>query len=88
VDVVKTVFMASEVSDAVLVRQIAESQETKVVLKKKPLIAIAAGETGKISRVLNQFMTPVTHPSFGVSAAPGQMSVTDIKFIRQTLSIK
>lgn len=36
-----------------------------------PIIAIAAGERGKLSRVLNRYMTPVTHPFLATAAAPG-----------------
>lgn len=35
------------------------------------MIAICAGEKGKLSRVLNRYMTPVTHPILPVPAAPG-----------------
>lgn len=45
---------------------------------RKPLIAINMGEAGKLSRVLNRVLTPVSHDSFPVKAAPGQMSVRDI----------
>ena len=39
-----------------------------------PLIAINMGPLGKLSRVLNPFLTPVTHPSLPIAAAPGQIS--------------
>jgi pentafunctional AROM polypeptide len=44
----------------------------------KPLIAINMGENGKMSRVLNRFLTPVTHPSLPFKTAPGQLSITEI----------
>lgn len=47
-----------------------------------PLIAINMGEAGKLSRVLNTILTPVTHDKLPFKAAPGQLSV---KQINQTL---
>jgi pentafunctional AROM polypeptide len=51
---------------------------------KVPLIAINMGNEGKLSRVLNCFMTPVSHPTLPFKAAPGQLSATEI---RQALSL-
>jgi pentafunctional AROM polypeptide len=51
---------------------------------KVPLIAINMGVQGKLSRVLNGFMTPVSHPALPFKAAPGQMSAAEI---RQSLSL-
>ena len=48
-----------------------------------PLIALNMGNRGKLSRVLNSFMTPVSHPALPSKAAPGQLSATEI---RRTLS--
>jgi len=49
-----------------------------------PLIAINMGVVGKLSRVLNGFMTPVSHPALPFEAAPGQLSTVEI---RQGLSL-
>lgn len=49
-----------------------------------PLIAINMSDHGKLSRVLNGFMTPVSHPALPSKAAPGQMSAAEI---RNTLSL-
>ncbi|CAL3962417.1 unnamed protein product [Diplocarpon coronariae] len=49
-----------------------------------PLIAINMGVIGKLSRILNKFMTPVTHPALPFKAAPGQLSAAEI---RQGLSL-
>jgi pentafunctional AROM polypeptide len=43
-----------------------------------PFIAMNMGEVGKLSRVLNTFLTPVTHPALPFKAAPGQLSVVEI----------
>jgi pentafunctional AROM polypeptide len=44
-----------------------------------PLIAINMGVHGKLSRVLNGFMTPVSHPLLPSATAPGQLSAADIR---------
>lgn len=44
-----------------------------------PVIAINMGDKGQLSRILNGFMTPVSHPSLPFKAAPGQLSATDIR---------
>ena len=49
-----------------------------------PMIAINMGEAGKLSRILNNFMTPVTQPALPAAAAPGQLSASEI---RQALSL-
>ncbi|TPX15226.1 uncharacterized protein E0L32_004784 [Thyridium curvatum] len=49
-----------------------------------PLIALNMGLKGKLSRVLNGFLTPVSHPELPFKAAPGQLSA---KEIRQALAL-
>lgn len=49
-----------------------------------PLIAINMGKAGKMSRILNGFLTPVSHPDLPFKAAPGQLSAAEI---RQGLSL-
>ncbi|KAJ6787468.1 hypothetical protein PWT90_02692 [Aphanocladium album] len=49
-----------------------------------PVIAINMGTLGQLSRVLNGFLTPVSHPALPFKAAPGQLSATEI---RQALSL-
>ncbi|GKZ76015.1 3-dehydroquinate dehydratase (3-dehydroquinase) [Aspergillus niger] len=44
-----------------------------------PLIAINMGDNGQLSRILNGFMTPVSHPSLPFKAAPGQLSAAEIR---------
>ncbi|KAF4512992.1 hypothetical protein G6O67_000315 [Ophiocordyceps sinensis] len=44
-----------------------------------PIIAINMGVAGKLSRILNGFLTPVSHPSLPFAAAPGQMSAAEIR---------
>lgn len=47
-----------------------------------PLIAINMGELGKLSRINNGFMTPVTHEKLTTASAPGQLTA---KQVRQAL---
>ncbi|KAK3714342.1 3-dehydroquinate dehydratase (3-dehydroquinase) [Vermiconidia calcicola] len=44
-----------------------------------PFIAMNMGEAGKMSRVNNGFMTPVSHPALPAKAAPGQLSAAEIR---------
>jgi len=44
-----------------------------------PMIAINMGVLGKLSRVLNGFMTPVSHPALPFKAAPEQLSAVEIR---------
>ncbi|KAG5979681.1 hypothetical protein E4U55_004894 [Claviceps digitariae] len=47
--------------------------------QEKPLIAINMGNIGKLSRILNAFLTPVSHPALPFQAAPGQMSAAELR---------
>lgn len=52
--------------------------------QQTPIIAINMGSAGKLSRILNNFLTPVSHPALPFKAAPGQMSAAEI---RRSLSL-
>jgi 3-dehydroquinate dehydratase-1 len=43
-----------------------------------PMLAMNAGQVGQLSRILNQFFTPTTHPLLPMAAAPGQLSAAEI----------
>ncbi|KAJ2984362.1 hypothetical protein NQ176_g31 [Zarea fungicola] len=49
-----------------------------------PIIALNMGTEGQLSRVLNRFLTPVSHPALPFKAAPGQLSAAEI---RQALTL-
>lgn len=49
-----------------------------------PIIAVNMGSAGQLSRVLNGFLTPVSHPALPFKAAPGQLSAAEI---RQALAL-
>lgn len=53
----------------------------------KPIIFINMGPKGKLSRVANRFLTPATHPDLPFSAVPGQLSVKQLKRIREELDM-
>lgn len=72
VDIIKLVGTASSFEDNL------ELETFRARHSAKPLIAINMGEHGKLSRVLNPLLTPVTHESLPFKAAKGQLSVAEI----------
>lgn len=80
-DVIKLVGMAREVSDNF---DLTNFKMKMLEAHKKPIIALNMGTAGKLSRVLNGFLTPVSHPALPSKAAPGQLSAAEI---RQALSL-
>lgn len=80
-DIIKLVGTAKSMSDNFALANFKSAMEAS---HSVPLIAINMGAQGKLSRVLNSFMTPVSHPSLPFKAAPGQLSATEI---RQGLSL-
>lgn len=88
-DLIKLVGTAKYVDDNFALRKfVNEINETVSGSGIKPLIAINMGANGKLSRALNDFLTPVTHSKFeSVSVAPGQISVRDIHEIRSSLGL-
>lgn len=81
-DVVKLIGVAGSLDDNFALhrfKQWSASQHPDL-----PLIAINMGSTGQISRILNGFMTPVTHAALPFKAAPGQLSAQEI---RQALTL-
>ncbi|KAL2214348.1 Shikimate dehydrogenase [Sarocladium strictum] len=43
-----------------------------------PMITLNMGPAGKLSRILNGYLTPVSHPDLPFKAAPGQLSAAEI----------
>lgn len=75
-DIVKLVGMANSQEDN------AELQRFKKWTKSQndvPLIAINMGREGQLSRIQNEFLTPVTHSALKIPAAPGQLSAAEIR---------
>jgi pentafunctional AROM polypeptide len=92
-DVVKVVVLAGCVDDALrLLRAASEWRESSASAKSKlrpeqRLISLAMGLRGQVSRVLNQALTPVTHPALPASAAPGQLSAEAIQKQRSAMGV-
>uniref|UniRef100_A0A6A7G6N7 shikimate kinase n=1 Tax=Hirondellea gigas TaxID=1518452 RepID=A0A6A7G6N7_9CRUS len=85
-DIVKVVVSASSPKDAI--RMITVANSVRSELPNNPgIISLVMGNHGKLSRVMNRTLTPVTHPLLGRIAAPGQMSVSDIENARTTLGL-
>lgn len=80
-DVIKLVGFATENTDNF---DLARFKTKMLVAHATPIIALNMGPRGKLSRVLNSFLTPVSHPVLPFKAAPGQMSAAEI---RQSLSL-
>ncbi|KAB5585386.1 EPSP synthase-domain-containing protein [Coniochaeta sp. 2T2.1] len=80
-DIIKLVGVASSIEDNFALRNF---KQKMVAAHGTPVIALNMGNAGKLSRVLNGFMTPVSHPELPSKAAPGQLSAAEI---RQALSL-
>lgn len=75
-DVIKLVGVARSLDDNASLRKFKTWAEEK---HDVPIIAINMGDKGQLSRMLNGFMTPVSHPSLPFKAAPGQLSAREIR---------
>ncbi|EGX45803.1 hypothetical protein AOL_s00117g8 [Orbilia oligospora ATCC 24927] len=74
-DIVKLVGIARSLADNYSLEKF---REWAVSTQKVKLIAINMTSKGQLSRVLNGFLTPVSHPALPFKAAPGQLSITEI----------
>jgi len=79
-DVIKVVGFAHHFEDVFTLQQVVSGLNSKL-----PVIALLAGEKGRLSRVVNKFMTPVTHPLLPNAAAPGQLSVSQILKLQEMI---
>ncbi|EGE80052.1 pentafunctional AROM polypeptide [Blastomyces dermatitidis ATCC 18188] len=75
-DVIKLVGVARSLDDNASLKKFKTWAEEK---HDVPIIAINMGDKGQLSRMLNGFMTPVSHPSLPFKAAPGQLSAREIR---------
>ena len=75
-DVIKLVGVARDITDNFALNSF---RAKLLAAHDKPVIALNMGAAGKLSRVLNGFMTPVSHPALPSKAAPGQLSATEIR---------
>lgn len=88
-DVVKIIGVASSLQDNFELEQAVTSIKTSTSSHEaaKPLIALNMKSAGQLSRALNTFLTPVTHPNLPVVAAPGQISVKEINQLRHLIQM-
>ncbi|KAH8888162.1 Pentafunctional AroM protein [Thozetella sp. PMI_491] len=75
-DIIKLVGVAKAMEDNFA---LAAFKSRMLAAHDKPMIALNMGSLGKLSRVLNSFMTPVSHPALPSRAAPGQLSAAEIR---------
>ncbi|CAJ2510675.1 Uu.00g063000.m01.CDS01 [Anthostomella pinea] len=75
-DVIKLVGVAQKVDDNFA---LASFRDRMFAAHGKPIIGLNMGTLGKLSRVLNGFLTPVSHPDLPFKAAPGQLSAAEIR---------
>ncbi|KAI9322305.1 EPSP synthase-domain-containing protein [Dichotomocladium elegans] len=81
-DIIKLVGVASSMADNIALEEFRASKADG-----KNLIAINMGAAGQLSRVLNECLTPITHPALPAKAAPGQLSLVEINTTRHLLGL-
>jgi pentafunctional AROM polypeptide len=74
-DIVKLVGVARTIEDNFALQNF---KSWAAELQDIPMIALNMGGKGQPSRILNKFMTPVSHPALPYKAAPGQLSAAEI----------
>ncbi|KAJ3261381.1 3-dehydroquinate dehydratase (3-dehydroquinase) [Boothiomyces macroporosus] len=86
-DIIKLIGRAARFQDNFALYNFVDEVVPQMNLSKKPLIALLMGAEGQLSRSLNTFYTPVTHPSLKVSAAPGQVTIKQIHQTRSNIGM-
>ena len=81
-DVIKLIGVARTLNDNFDCFEFSQKQSCH-----KRLIAMNMGPLGQLSRALNMYMTPVTHPLLTLSAASGQLSVKEIHQLRHKIGL-
>ncbi|KAI7828202.1 Shikimate dehydrogenase [Gamsiella multidivaricata] len=84
-DVIKLIGTAKSMKDNFECSEFATNHTAKA--GDLPLIAMNMGAQGQLSRVLNNYLTPVTHKLLPVKAAPGQLSARDILTARHIVGL-
>lgn len=75
-DIIKLIGVAKSMDDNFACKNF---RDRMIAAHDKPIIALNMGTLGKLSRVLNGFMTPVSHADLPFRAAPGQLSAAEIR---------
>ncbi|TPX34464.1 hypothetical protein SmJEL517_g02883 [Synchytrium microbalum] len=87
-DIVKLVGTAHDMEDNYSLQRFLNRIVTSLGLRpSKPIIAINMRKVGQLSRVLNEYLTPVTHSALAVAAAPGQLTITELNQARSLLGL-
>ncbi|KAE9312852.1 Pentafunctional AROM polypeptide [Phytophthora fragariae] len=86
VQIVKVVVKAYSPQDALMVDRVAKDFAS-AWQQQMPIISLCTTEAGKLTRVLNRTLTPVTHPLLPAAAAPGQLSIEEIMTLRKQLGL-
>ncbi|KAI9260772.1 hypothetical protein BDA99DRAFT_483343 [Phascolomyces articulosus] len=81
-DIIKLVGIAQSMDDNISLEAYRKEKSNG-----KPLIAINMGAAGQLSRVLNETLTPTSHPALPHKAAPGQLSLAEINTTRHLLGL-
>ncbi|CAO3635723.1 unnamed protein product [Cunninghamella echinulata] len=82
-DLIKLVGTAESLQDNMALETFRASKANH----SKPLIAINMGLIGQLSRVINNFLTPITHPALPQKAAPGQLTLAEIYRARHLVGL-
>jgi pentafunctional AROM polypeptide len=80
-DIIKLIGKANSVQDNFDLQNFIQGVQSE----NKPLIALNMGDVGKLSRVGNPILTPITHPLLPRSAAPGQISLCQLHQMQSAL---
>lgn len=88
-DIVKLVVVAESIFDAISISAIAQRirENLSTNISSPIVIALGMGEQGVLSRALNSILSPVTHSSLPTRAAPGQLSLREIRAMRTSLRV-
>ncbi|KAF9922984.1 3-dehydroquinate dehydratase (3-dehydroquinase) [Linnemannia zychae] len=84
-NVVKLIGTAKSMKDNFECSEFAERHTAKA--EDLPLISMNMGAQGQLSRVLNNYLTPVTHKLLPVKAAPGQLDAREILLARHVIGL-
>jgi len=86
-DIIKLIGYAHKLQDNFALYTFVKEIIPSLGLQYKPVIAMNMGPIGQVSRALNEFFTPVTHPILPFKAAPGQLSIQEINKIRSCMGL-
>ncbi|EDQ88471.1 uncharacterized protein MONBRDRAFT_32780 [Monosiga brevicollis MX1] len=83
-DLLKVIFTADTPGDALA---LVEAYRVLRGTLSRPAIVMAMGQAGKLTRVLNDQLTPVTHRLLTTAAAPGQLTAQQLDDMRAELGL-